>query len=138
MTGTAPNLIAASGIQKASGQTLGWGLFAKDMVLGFWVLMAPLVLASVWFTVGRDPKAFREYEEKRKNALDRFESEPPKPSAYRHFKADTKVGFIVVVAILLFVTDPLHDIPPVYIGLAAVVMLTFPVGVLSLVLLAYS
>ena len=104
---------------------MGWGTWAKDLSFGFWFLNLFAVMVAVWYGAGKGTDGLSEYESHREAAISKGEDGDAEGEGPLEL-VEKKVGGILVLTIIMFATDPLHNVPPVFIGLFAVLLLTFP------------
>ena len=101
---------------------MGWGTWAKDLSFAFWFLNLFVVMVAVWYGAGKGTDGLSEYESHREAALSKGgdgEEDGDAEGEGPFELVEKKVGGILVLTIIMFVTDPLHNVPPVFIGLFA-------------------
>jgi di/tricarboxylate transporter len=114
LTGSVPNMMVAGQLELARGDTIYWSQWLRWMFPVIGLLRTGLCLAVVWYLFGRKMKPLRP------------------PGAYRPRPAPAldptqkKTLAILALGIGLWSTDSVHEIAPVFVGLALVAVCLVP------------
>lgn len=108
------------------------------MIFSMWLLQAAVIFGAIWLVFGRRSDCFDNYDE-RIELVRRAENKVPMQDRGRSssaadestppatMEADERNTLVVLaLCVLMWATDSLHHIQAVYIGLATVLILTFP------------
>jgi anion transporter len=111
LTGSVPNLVVIGQLEAATGRVVFWGEWLRWMFPVIGALRTILCLGVVWLVAGRDLA----------DPVISVRQDPvPLNSDQR------RALFLLVAGVCLWATDPLHELPPVYVGLFLVLMSILP------------
>lgn len=112
LTGSVPNLVVIGQLEAATGRVVLWGEFLRWMFPVIGILRTMLCLAIVWAVAGRGLCAPAATETRAKLVA---------------FTADQRRALLLLMlGVGLWATDPLHGLPPVYVGLLLVLLALAP------------
>ncbi len=112
LTGSVPNLVVTGQLEMATGRVVLWGEWLRWMFPVIGAARAALCLVVVWLVAGRGlPEPASQPETTDQRPLDRDQR---------------RALFLLLTGVGLWATDPIHGLPPVYVGLFLVLMAILP------------
>ncbi len=111
LTGSVPNLVVIGQLEAVTGRVVFWGEWLRWMFPVIGAARTVLCLGIVWAVAGRHLPA---------PAISIPQKSPPLEPAQR------RALFLLLSGVCLWATDPIHEMPPVYVGLFLVLMSILP------------
>ena len=114
LTGSVPNMVVAGQLELARGEVILWSHWLMWMFPVIGLVRTALCMAVVWCLFGRRMEPLRT-------------SPPPASSEIADLSGAQKKGLVILLlGIVLWASDALHGLAPVYVGLVLVLLCLAP------------